>query len=262
MGAGVAVSSDRILTAHYLVLGASQVEVSGLDGRVRSAAGIALDHDTGLALLSMDRSDYTPTPISQGRPRAGQAVFLLSCTNEQERCGATGHVSSVEPFEAFWEYMLDEAIMTTIRNEGLAGGPLLDERARLLGIVTLTLPDQVGRYSLAIPAQLFLRRRALLERDGPMPAEERRAWIGLYATAPDGTVTVTGLVSGGPADEAGLLQGDLVLSVDGETVESLRELYEALRRRLPGEALGLKVLRDETIQVLEVVAGDRYDFYD
>ncbi len=260
MGAGVAVSPDRILTAHYLVLGASKVQVSGIDGRTNPTTGIALDHDTGLALLTMERRDFQPAQFSDMRARPGLPVFLLTCTSEQERFGTTGHVSSVEPFEAFWEFMLDEAILTTMKNEGLAGGPLLDERARLLGIVCLGLAS-VGRYSLAIPAELFTRRRALLEGDAPMPAEERRAWIGLYAKAPDETVTVTGLVSGGPADEAGLLQGDLVLSVDGEPVKTLRELYRALRRRVPGEAVRLQVLRDESIHVLEIVAGDRYEFY-
>jgi serine protease DegS len=260
MGAGVAVSPDHILTAHYLVLGASHVQVSGIDGRTQSTAGIALDHDSGLALLTVERPDLEPMAISSTRPRPGLPVFLLTCTSERERFGATGHVSSVEPFEAFWEYMLDEAILTTMKNDGLAGGPLLDEQARLLGIVSLRL-DSVGRYSLAIPAELFTRRRALLEADGPMPAKERRAWIGLYSQAPDETVSVTGLVSGGPADEAGLLEGDLVLSVDGETVKTLRELYRALRRKTPGQTVGLKVLRDESIHVLEIVAGDRYEFY-
>ena len=257
---------DRILTAHHLVVGAPEVEVSGIDGRTRPTAAVALDHDTGLALLSMEQSDYEPARISQTRPRPGQPAFLVSWTSEHERYGATGHVSAVEPFEAYWEYMLDEAILTTMKNEGLTGAPLLDERARLLGIVSLGL-TAVGRYSLAIPVQLFLRRRALLERDGPMPAAERRAWIGLHVELYLETarahqpVTVRGAVTGGPAEKAGVRRGDLVLSVDGQTVESPRELYEALRRRTPGEALGLKVLRDEVIHVLEIVAGDQYEFY-
>ena len=69
MGAGVAVGPDRILTAHYLVLGASHVEVSGIDGRTQPTAGIALDHDSGLALLTVERPDLEPIPISSARPR-------------------------------------------------------------------------------------------------------------------------------------------------------------------------------------------------
>jgi S1-C subfamily serine protease len=260
MGVGVVVGAGRVLTAHYLVLGASQVDVMALDGRTHPASGIALDHESGLALLTLDRSDVEPTPISEDGVRAGTPVFLLSCTGEQERCGATGHVSSVEPFEAFWEYMLDDAIMTTALNPGLAGGPLLDGRGHLVGIVSLGLAA-VGRYSLAIPIEEFSRRRALLESGEPMPAEERHAWAGFYVQAHGETVILTGLVAGGPADEAGLERGDVVLSVDGDPVTNLRELYSALWRKGPGQAVGMQILREESIRVIEVVAGDRYEFY-
>ena len=261
MGAGVAVGPDRVLTAHYLVLGASRVEVTALDGRANSAAGVAVDHESGLALLTVERSDLVPAEISGAEVQPGQPVFLLTCTGEKERKGATGHVSSVEPFEAFWEYMLDEAIMTTVLNPGLAGGPLLDERARVLGIVSLGLAA-VARYSLAIPAPLFVRRRPLLESGEPMPLEERHAWLGLYAQAHDETVTVSGMVSSGPAEEAGLERGDVVLSVDGDPVTSLRELYHCLWRKGPGDPVGMQILREESIHVVEVVAGDRYEFYE
>jgi S1-C subfamily serine protease len=261
MGAGVVVDAGRILTAHYLVLGAEQVEVTALDGRINATTAIKLDHESGLALLTLARSDLEPIALSETEASPGMPVFLLSCTGEQERCGATGHVSSVEPFEAFWEYMLDEAIMTTAINPGLAGGPLLDRHGRLLGIVTLGLAA-VGRYSLAIPSQVFSRRRGLLESQEPMPAEERRAWLGYYVQAHEETVTLTGIVAGGPADQAGLQRGDVVLSVDGDPVTTLRELYNTVWRKTPGQPVGMQILRDEAIQVIEVVAGDRYDFYD
>ena len=51
MGAGVAVGDHRVLTAHYLVLGAASVEVVGADGRTREVEHVALDHESGFALL-------------------------------------------------------------------------------------------------------------------------------------------------------------------------------------------------------------------
>ncbi|MCG6919994.1 MAG: serine protease, partial [Acidobacteria bacterium] len=60
MGAGVAVSPNRVLTVHYLVLGASQVEVSAIDGRANPTESIAVDHQTGLALLSLERPELQP----------------------------------------------------------------------------------------------------------------------------------------------------------------------------------------------------------
>jgi S1-C subfamily serine protease len=260
MGAGVAVAPDRVLTAHYLVLGAARAEVVGLDGRAHAVDRIALDHESGLALLTAEGAGLQPAALSDEELRPGVPVFLITCTGEKERRGASGHVSFTGPFEAFWEYALDRAIMTTIVNPGLAGGPLLDARGRVAGIVSLGLAA-VGRYSLAIPAALFERKRARLEAGAPVPAEERRAWLGFYPQAGEGGVSVSGVVPGGPAEAAGLQRGDLVLSVDGQAVDDLRPLYLALWRKRPGEVVGMQVLREESIHVVEVAAGDRDEFY-
>jgi S1-C subfamily serine protease len=261
MGAGVAVSPDELLTVNYLVLGARETETVGLDGRTRPASRISLDHDSGLALLTVEGAGFEPARLTgDEEPRTGDAVFMLTCTGDKERRGASGHVSFVGPFEAFWEYMLDQAIMTTIVNPGLAGGPLLDQRGRVLGIVSLGLAA-VGRYSLAIPTRLFVERRSRLESGRPVPDQERHAWVGFYPQASDGGIAISGVVPGGPAASAGLQRGDLLVSVDGHTVQNLRQLYRTLWRKHPGETVGMQVLREESIHVIEVVAGDRYEFY-
>ncbi len=259
MGAGVAVGEHLVLTAHYLVLGASSAVVVGGDGRPREAKRVALDHETGLALLSVDGPDLRPAPLGRSATLTpGTPVFLLTCSGEQERKGASGLVASVGPFEAFWEYMLDDAIMTTVLNPGLAGAPLFDGDAQVVGVVSLGLAA-VGRYSLAIPIDLFLARRRLLE--GEDDRKESRAWLGVYPQVNDGAVAIKGVVPGGPADQAGLAQDDFVLSVDGQPVTSLRELYRAFWKKGPGDPLDLQVLRESQIRVVHVVAGDRYEFY-
>jgi S1-C subfamily serine protease len=261
MGAGVAVTPEQVLTAHYLVLGASTAEVVGLDGRERRIERASIDHESGLALLTVEGARFEPARLREEEELVpGDPVFLLTCTGEKERRGASGHVSFVGPFEAFWEYMLDRAIMTTMVNPGLAGGPILDGRGRVAGIVSLGL-GAVGRYSLAIPTPLFHERRALLESGQGVPEGERRAWVGFYPQAQDDAVTVWGVVPGGPADSAGLQRGDLLVSLDGHAVHDLRHLYRALWRKAPGEVVGMQVLREERIHVVEVVAGDRDEFY-
>jgi S1-C subfamily serine protease len=261
MGASVAVTPEHLLTANYLVLGASRVEVVGLDGRTRPVARISLDHDSGLALLAVEGAGFEPARLSgEEELQPGDPVFMITCTGDRERRGATGHVSFVGPFEAFWEYMLDRAVMTTIINPGLAGGPLLDARGRLAGIVSLGLAA-VGRNSLAIPTALFHARRARLESGEPPPVAERHAWVGFYPQASDDGLALSGVVPGGPADSAGLQRGDLLVSVDGHAVQDLRPLYRALWRKGPGEVVGMQVLRGKAIHVIEVVAGDRYEFY-
>lgn len=259
LGAGVAVAPDRVLTAHYLVMGASSVEVTGVDGKRREVRRVSLDHETGLALIALEGPPLHPTEVAGGGPvNPGLPVFLLTCTGERERKGATGHVSAVGPFEAFWEYMLDRAIMTTAINPGLAGAPLFDPDARLIGVVSLGLAT-VGRYSLAIPADLYLAHRRRLE--GDEASRDSRAWIGFYPHGYDGGLVVSGVVADGPADKAGIQRGDLILSVEGDSVSTLRELYRALWRKGPGETVGFQILRDSAIRTIDVVAGDRYEFF-
>lgn len=257
-GTAVAVEPHRVLTAHYLVMGASSVEVQAIDGRPRPVRKRRVDHDSGLATLDLEGPPLPPVPLGGGAPVApGTPVFVLACTREGERKGATGHVIAVEPFEAFWEYMIDRALLTTAVNPGLAGAPLLGGSGRLLGTVALGL-TAVGRYSLAVPVELYLGwrdGRASAPGDGP------RAWVGLFTQGLEGAVVVTGVVPGSPAEEAGLGRGDVILSADGEQVASLRELYLAVRRRIPGETIGFQVLRDSSLRLVDVVAGDRDEFY-
>jgi serine protease DegS len=250
-GAGVATTPHEVLTAHYLVLGAARSRVTGLDGQTRSVTRTRVDHETGLALLALEGPPLRPARLLSAVGVApGLPVFLITCASENERKGATGHVSEVGPFEAFWEYMLDRAIMTTVVNPGLAGAPLFEPGGSVIGLVSLGL-TAVGRYSLAIPVDLHLAR----------PDFPRRAWLGFYPQSRDGGVVITGVVPGGPAEGAGIQRGDLLLSVDGRPVSTLRELYEQMWRKGPGEALRLQLLRDAVIRVVEVQSGDRYDFY-
>lgn len=259
LGAGVAVEPDRVLTAHYLVMGAARIHLTGVDGRERAVTRVALDHETGLALLCLAGEPLPVTRLDRSSVvLPGLPVFLLTCTAERERKGASGHVSAVEPFDAFWEYRLERAIMTTAINPGLAGAPLFDADARLIGIVSLGLAS-VGRYSLAIPVELFLENRAALEAG--KPGQPRRGWIGFFPQAIDGGVFVTGVVASGPAERAGIARGDLLLSVAGRPVSSLRELYREIWRRAPGERLSLQLLRDSEVRAVEVISGDRYEFF-
>ena len=77
-----------------------------------------------------------------------------------------------------------------------------------------------------------------------MPASERHAWIGFYPQASDGGVAISGIVPGGPAESAGLERGDLLVSVDGQPVRSLRQLYSSLWTKAPGDTVGMQVLRE------------------
>jgi S1-C subfamily serine protease len=256
-GTAVAVGPHQALTAHYLVLGARAMSVVDREGRSRHVRSKAIHHESGLALLQLEGSEL-PAVRFGSAAAPGLPVFLLASDGAGEQKGATGHITTIGPFEAFWEYMLDYAIMTTAVNPGLAGAPLFDPQGRVIGIVSLGLAA-VGRYSLAIPIDLFLRNRPVLESG--QPPDSPHAWVGFYPQVQDEAVVLTGIVPGGPADRAGLERGDVVLSIDGKPVSTLRELYSELWSHSPGDDFRLHVLRDGELRLQQVVAGNRYEFY-
>ena len=259
MGTGVAVGAHRVLTAHFLVVGAEKVEVVGFDGQKYAVRKMHVDHETGLALLALDGPSLSPASLGTGdESTPGLPVFLLASVDASERKGATGHVTKVGPFETYWEYMLDRAILTTIVNPGLAGAPLFAADGCVIGLVALGLAS-VGRYSAAIPIDLYWRYRE--EMEGLVARRPPRGWLGLYAQPFDGGVIVTGVVSDGPAEEAGLKRGDVILTVDGQEIGSLRCLYGSIQRRNPGDEVGLQVLRDSSIIPIGVRAADRNVFF-
>jgi S1-C subfamily serine protease len=109
---------------------------------------------------------------------------------------------SLDPFDANWEYTLERAIFTSAMNPGLGGGPLIDRRGRVAGVVSLNL-NEIGRFSLAIPIAHYRDHRDELLRYGRRTTRPSRAWLGLYCYLLRGHVVVAGLLPGGPAEAAG-----------------------------------------------------------
>jgi S1-C subfamily serine protease len=158
-----------------------------------------VDHETGLALLMVEGAALQPAAFGPADAVVpGLPVFIMTCTGQNERKGATGHVTAVGPFEAFWEYMLDRAIMTTVINPGLAGAALLDHEARLIGVVSLGLAAP-GRYKPGHPDRAVTCAAARSWKARRARAGRRRAWVGFYPQGFDGGVVITGVVPNGPA---------------------------------------------------------------
>jgi S1-C subfamily serine protease len=248
-----------VLTAHYLVMGASQIEVVDSEGRGHTVKKVHADHETGLALLTLEGPALSALPLGTGdEAKPGAPVFLIASVSERERKGSTGLIARVGPFETYWEYMLDQAILTTCVNPGLAGAPLFDPTGRVIGLVTLGLVA-VARASVAVPISLYWRDREELE--GLTPPRPARAWLGVYLETVDDGIVVSGVVTDGPAHQARLKQGDILLSVNDEEASSLRAAYVSIQKRRPGDRLGLTVVREEAILSVAAVAASRAEFY-
>ncbi|TMA72810.1 MAG: serine protease [Deltaproteobacteria bacterium] len=250
-----------VLTVNYVVLGARSAQVTLVDGRELVGDVIAQDFASGVALLKVPAVSL-PSLTVRTVPEiaSGDEVFILASVGDGGRRASSGAVTSVGPFDANWEYVLERAIFTTAMNPGLGGGPLIDVRGQIVGVVSLNL-NEIGRFSLSIPIECYRDHREELLRYGRRPSRPSRAWLGLYCYTLRNHVVIAGLLAGAPGDQAGLAQGDVVLAIDDQEVASRRELYERLWSHRAGEPIVLRVYRNGEMVTVEVTSGDVEEFF-
>lgn len=262
LGSGVVVDpSGLILTVNYVVMGGQTLSVAFQKGRRAKAELIAQDFEVGLALIKVNRQGLIAAEVGTGElVERSEEVVLLGAKQPQERCATGGFVTYVGEFEAYWEYMLDRAIISNAPNPGYGGGGLFTTNGRLAGTVSLNL-NEISRSSLAIPTDFYRNHRDEMMRYGRVVSRPRRAWLGVFAQVIEEGVVVAGVVPDGPGDRGGLQEGDVIVSLNAEEVGSRRELYTSLWRHEPGDALTFEVMREKKMRRFEVKGGDRAHFY-
>jgi len=261
MGTGTIIDdAGLILTVHYVVVGASRVRVTLLDERELDAEVVRYDFNSGLGLLRIPPGNLASVPMrSSADLELGEEVFSVASVGKVQARVGTGAVSYLGPFDANWEYVLDRAVMTTGVNPGLGGGPLLDRLGRVVAISSLNM-NEVGRFCLCVPAECFLEARDRFLAPGPR-GMGTHAWLGVFCYSMSGHVVVAGVLPGSPAERAGLRAGDVVFSIDDRDLSDRGALYRRLRQHRPGDAVVLKLVRDEEPVVVRVASGDVVSYF-
>jgi len=257
-GSGTIVDPEGyILTVNYVVTGASSITVTVADGEQYVGEIVAQDLDSGLALLKIPARGLPFLKPAAESPVLGQATLIVASSGNTERKVSGGYITSLEPYDGHWEYMLDQTVRVTAVNPGYGGGTLANFRAQLIGVVSLNLGD-VGKFSLAIPIEYYLRHEQEFKQ---RRLTTHRPWLGFYPQLFAGHIVVGGVVPGGPADRCGLKEGDIILNVEKAEIRSRRQLYQELWKKQPGERISLRILRNDTSIELNVIGGDRRNRY-
>ncbi|HJU28145.1 MAG TPA: S1C family serine protease [Candidatus Binataceae bacterium] len=257
-GTGALVSSDGlIVTVNYLIMGArDDVMVTFANGDQTAGHIVARDFTTSLGLVKVDGSHHTYLDVvSSQTAEVGQEIFVVSSLGAEKRCGDTGVITYLGPFDAAWEFVLERCVCVTASalNIGLSGGPILNNKGQLIAISYLNFADLV-RPILGIPGECFISGRDELLRHGHRVSTPPRLWLGLYSYTLREHVVIAGVMPGGPGDKAGLRQGDLVLSADGREIHERKMLYEIINSHRPGERVQLRILRNNQVHNIDIPA--------
>lgn len=258
MGSGTIVDpTGTILTVNYVVNGAEAITVTLSDGKEYVGRLAAQDFDTGLALVNIDAADL-PFLRPAETVTIGQPAFMVASSGQQSRRVSDGGVTSVEGYDGQWEYLLERSIRVSAFNPGFGGGTLADSRGRLMGVVSLNL-NEIGKFTMAIPVDYYLRDADELKRFGRVRSRPPRPWLGLYPQAMGGHVVVTGVTPAGPAENSGLRQGDIVLTVEGQEVQTRPQLYREIWKKRAGDIITFHVIRGDGSLDVQVASRDRWD---
>jgi len=273
-GSGFIVSEDgRILTNAHVVLG-GDLTVWLDDRRSFEAEVVGLDPTTDVAVLDIDANDLPVLPLGDSEQiRVGDWVMAIGSpgvgSGQLEQTVTAGIISALgRPLQLLSQelfadpetrdvagYAIENFIQTdAVINPGNSGGPLLDMNGRVIGITT-AIASPTGfflGYGFAVPSNLV---QGVVD-DIVEYGEVRRGHLGVNVTtvAPEDAeyfgldevrgVLVQGVEEGGPAAKAGLRRGDVLLSMDGEPLESAGDLQQEVAERSPGDDVVLQVLRD------------------
>lgn len=262
---GIVWSADGVIvTAHHVVERDENIEVGLSGGETVPATLVGRDPTVDLAVLRVEASDLTPLDWAAPEDlRAGHLVLALGRPGRTVQA-TLGVVSALgDSWRTPAGGQLDRYLQTdVVMYPGFSGGPLVDVNGQGLGLTTSALLRGV---SLALPATSLRQGVETLLTHGRV----RRGYLGvgaqparLPAALEEQLGQETGLLlvsvePDSPADDAGLLLGDTIVALDGETVRQLDDLLALLSGDRVGKSVPIQVVRGGQVQQLTVTVGER-----
>lgn len=269
LGSGVIVNSDGyILTNNHVIDGAKDVKVSMADKREFQARVVGTDPRTDIAVLKVDAKDLPVLTFGDSsKMLVGNFVLAIGDPFELNQTVTLGIVSAtgrgglgIEDYEDFIQ--TDAAI-----NPGNSGGALINSRGDLIGINTAIVAGGSGGnqgVGFAIPVNMA---RNVMDQI-LMTGKVTRAWLGVSIQPVTQSIAkafhlpetsgalVGGVTSDTPAAKAGIKTGDIILKVNGQTIEDSRSLQLMIGAMSPGTTIKLDVFRNGAPMEVAVKLGD------
>ncbi len=269
LGSGFVIDpAGYIVTNNHVIEGADEIEVNFANGDALSAELIGTDPKTDIALLKLTEEPSDPLPFvpfaDSDKIRVGDWVIAIGNPFGLGGSVSAGIISARSrdinsgPYDDFLQ--TDAAI-----NRGNSGGPLFNMDGEVVGVNTAIFSPTGGSVGVgfSVPSNIASNIVDQLREYG----ETRRGWLGvrirqvtdelaegLQLEEPSGAL-VEDVTEGGPAEDAGVEIGDVILSFDGKEISEMRELPRAVASTPVDETVRMVVSRKGKTQTLKVTVG-------
>ena len=268
-GSGFLITPDGfILTNSHVVQDASQIAVVLNDGSRYAADRVGEDAYTDLAVIRISAPSLPPASLGNSkRAKVGQLVIAIGNPFGFQCTVTTGVISALgRSLRSTSGRIIDDVIQTDAAlNPGNSGGPLINSRGDVIGVNTaVILPAQGICFAIAINTAEFVASRLI--RDGKI----RRGHIGVagqnvplprrvvrFHKLPVETgILVVSIAQSSPAWRAGLREGDILLSYDGQPTPGVDDLHRLLTETTVGVEAPVTILRGVEKQTLRIAADE------
>ncbi len=256
-GSGVVITPDGyILTNSHVVNNTKGLEVSLSDGRIFPAQLIGQDPDTDLAVIRIPSSNLPAAELGDSdKLKVGQLVIAIGNPFGFQATVTAGVVSAMGRSMRGQSGKLIENVIQTdaALNPGNSGGPLVDSRGRVVGINTAIIQYAQG-ICFAIPINTARWVAGLLIKEGRI----KRAYLGImgrnkplnrfelrrFGINNQLGVEVHQVLKDSPAERAGIQNGDVILSINENPLESVDDIHRFLAKVEVGTKLKIAILRN------------------